>query len=423
MSGKSMLCLALAVVLAGSPLAAQQRLELPAKDREATLTAHTLFQVGEVDGEEYETFGNVNDVAFDSRGNLYVLDASAYHVVVFDAMGKFVRMIGRQGEGPGEFGFPTALAVLPSGELVVNDAAKANLQVFSADGEFLRSATLDEDLGRAVGRMRLAPDGGIITETMQPRRLADPAQRANLQRLQMPPRSVTWLSVGAAVTGRRLYNAPPRDMKMSAPQQANGGATRVAMSISAFEPSLLWTPLPGGGVAAMNTADYRVGIVDAHGKPLHWIERPITPRKVTDADKKRFLENRKSGTGAVGGGGSVVAFSTRVGGSGGSGASGRASPPSMRVDASDIREADVNWGETIPVVTALGTDSFGRLWIQRSAADGQDGPIDLVDSSFRYLGTLPGQQMPRAFGPDGRLAYVIRDDLDVQHVVVKQIGR
>jgi predicted nucleotidyltransferase len=56
-----------------------------------------------------------------------------------------------------------------------------------------------------------------------------------------------------------------------------------------------------------------------------------------------------------------------------------------------------------------------------SAAIGR--PIDLVDPANRYLGTLARQEMPRAFGPGGRLAYLEKDDLDVQHVVVKQLLR
>lgn len=235
-----------------APLAAQQKVELPAKDRPLALQARTLFQVGAVEGEDYETFANVMDVAFDAKGNLYVLDATAYRVIVFDASGKFLRMIGRQGGGPGEFGLPTALAVLPTGELVVNDAAKGNLQLFSPNGEYLRSVSLGEDLGRAVGRMRPGA-GGIVTETMQPRRMRDEGERGNLQRIQLPPRSVTWLAFGDTVTGRRLYNAPPRESKLSTPQSANGGATRISMSITAFEPSLLWTPLPAGGIAALHS--------------------------------------------------------------------------------------------------------------------------------------------------------------------------
>lgn len=420
MSGYGMLYGALAALLAGSPLAAQQRVELPAKDRPLTLDARTLFQVGEVDGEEYETFGNVNDVAFDRQGNLYVLDASAYRVLVFDPKGTFIRAVGRQGGGPGEFGFPSALAILPSGELVVNDAAKGSLQVFSPAGEYLRSVTLEEDLGRAVGRMR-SSGNGIITETMPVRRLMDPAQRGTGQRLQLPPRSVTWLAFGESVTGHRLFNAPPREMKLSAPQQAGGGAVRVSMSISAFEPSLLWAPLPGGGVAALNTADYRIGISDANGKPLRYLERPIAPRKVTDADRKRFLENRRNGVGGQGGG---VAIAFAGSGSGAPGAAPRApNPGALRVNSADIKESDVNWGDVIPVVRALGVDSFGRLWVQRSNQEQTDGPIDLIDAGFRYLGTLPDQEMPRAFGPDGRLAYVVRDELDVQRVVVKQMSR
>lgn len=409
---------ALALVAAlTAPVSGQQKVELPARDRAITLQTRDLFRVGAVEGADHETFANVMDVAFDAKGNLYVLDATAFRIVVFDAAGRFVRMIGRQGGGPGEFGLPTALAILPSGELVVNDAMKGSLQMFSPAGEYLRSVSLGEDLGRAVGRMRPG-GGGVVTETMSRRRVSEGAARGNLERIQLPARSVTWLAFGDTVAARRLFNAPPREAKLNAPQRANGAVVRMSMS-TAFEPSLLWTPLPAGGIAASHSEHYRIAIVDANGRPLRYLERPIEPKKVTDADRKQFMENRKNGVGmgAIGGA-AVVAFSSSAGGS------ARTGPPAsgvMRMDASDLKESDITWNDVIPVVRALGADAFGRLWIQRTAPDQGEGAIDLVDSGLRYLGTLSAQPMPRAFGPDGRVAYIERDELDVQRVVVKQL--
>ena len=52
-----------------------------------------------------------------------------------------------------------------------------------------------------------------------------------------------------------------------------------------------------------------------------------------------------------------------------------------------------------------------------------DGPIDLLTADGRYLGTLRADatSMPSAFGPDGLVAFVERDELDVPTVVVKRL--
>jgi len=409
-----------ALALAATDAPAQQRVALPEKDRALQLPMKTLFQVGELEGRDYENFGTVNDVAFDARGNLYVLDATGYRIIVFDPAGKYLRTIGRKGDGPGEFGLPMAMAILPGGELVVNDAAKSNLQIFGPDGTFRRTMVLPEALGRASGRMRLSPRGGVITETMQLQRLASNGQRTPPQRMQLPGRSVTRLDIRDSVNGSPLFSAAPRDVQLSAPRQAAGGTMHVSMSMRAFEPSLLWAPTADGGLAASNQAGYRITLLDAAGRTARFLERPITPRKVTDADKKRFLENQKKGIDS--GPGGVVAFAAS-GVSGDHAAGVRNAPTTMRMSTMDIKESDVTWGDVIPMLAALGTDSFGRLWIQRTGSDLADGPIDVVDPALRYLGTLPQQAMPRAFGPGGLLAYLVKDDLDVPHVVVKQLLR
>jgi len=419
-AARALLALA-AAFAAATPLGAQQRVSLPARDRALTLNTRTLFQVGKLEGEEYENFAGVTDVAFDHTGNLYVLDATAYRVVVFDARGRYFRTIGRQGDGPGEFGFPSAIALLPGGELVVNDAAKSNLQIFGPDGTFLRTVVVAEELGRAAGRMRTSPKGGLITETFQLQRLVSQADGgAPPPRMQVPARAVTRLTIGDRASGQRLFNAPPRNLQLATPKSAAGGV-HVSMSITAFEPALLWSPTPDGGVAALNAAPYRITLIDAQGRPTRVLERAIQPRKATKADRKRFLENQKQGmAGGMGGGVAMIAFAARDPQAAGGHAAG---PTNLRVSSVDIKESDVTWNDVIPVISGLGTDSFGRLWVQRSGPDLGDGPIDIIDANTSYLGTLAKQQLPRAFGPGGRLAYVIKDDLDVQRVVVKQLLR
>jgi hypothetical protein len=76
------------------------------------------------------------------------------------------------------------------------------------------------------------------------------------------------------------------------------------------------------------------------------------------------------------------------------------------------------------VLADLGVDHTGRIWAQRSGSEvGEDGPIDVLSATGEYLGTVEAGSMdiPSAFGPDGLVAEVRRDELDVVTVVVRRI--
>jgi len=78
----------------------------------------------------------------------------------------------------------------------------------------------------------------------------------------------------------------------------------------------------------------------------------------------------------------------------------------------------------IPVVRTLRTSWSGNIWVQRRSNElASVGNMDVLTPDGRYLGTYSpsATSMPAAFGPDGLIALVERDELDVPTVVVKQL--
>lgn len=94
------------------------------------ITLEPVASIGVPSGDSLRTFGDVTDVAADRAGNLYVLDAPAQRVRVFDRGGAFLGELGRAGRGPGEFLAPVALAVDADDRLYVLDPMNQRLEVF-----------------------------------------------------------------------------------------------------------------------------------------------------------------------------------------------------------------------------------------------------------------------------------------------------
>ena len=94
-------------------------------------------------GEDY--LYRPSDIAADlQRSLLYIADSGNNRIVVFDLDGKFVRIIGKEGQGPGEFSNPTGVCVFGDSQLAVADYRNSRIQIFSGRGEFQRTIVTKE---------------------------------------------------------------------------------------------------------------------------------------------------------------------------------------------------------------------------------------------------------------------------------------
>ena len=79
-------------------------------------------------------FGSVDQVVTDEDGNIYLLDSQFNEIKVLARGGELQRMIGRKGDGPGEFRFATDLMWLPGKNLGVLQSMMGKIVRINTDG-------------------------------------------------------------------------------------------------------------------------------------------------------------------------------------------------------------------------------------------------------------------------------------------------
>jgi len=89
-------------------------------------------------------FRQPTDVAWDSRGNIYITDGYINsRVAKYDSRGDWVKSWGTKGTAPGQFNLPHAIAIDSNDNIYVGDRTNRRIQVFDTDGNFLRMFTID----------------------------------------------------------------------------------------------------------------------------------------------------------------------------------------------------------------------------------------------------------------------------------------
>ncbi len=113
-------------------------------------------------------------VALDGDGNLYVADTLNDRIEIFDADGKFLSTFGHNCDGPGCFERPKGVAVDSDGHVWVVDTMMSRLQAFTTDGQLLISVG---GYGKFPGQFTnlasiyIDKNNRIFTSEMQPGRI------------------------------------------------------------------------------------------------------------------------------------------------------------------------------------------------------------------------------------------------------------
>ena len=379
---------------------AQEVIELPGEDRWLEADFEEVYRVGVADGERWEEFGRIRELGFDGSGNLYVFDSVAGRIVVVGPDGDLVREFGRRGEGPGEFQFPLAMAVLADGRVVVADARHRAYLIFDETGEYERHVRFGGDSGVAEVPW-MWPERGGASVVVGVRIAGLAASGGAFESKNPPTRPVSRLILTGDDVVREII--------------AEGWQPRRDETDDrrAFEPELWLGPLPDGSVAFSDSSAYAIKIASREAGVSHILRRPFVPEPVTErmerAERDRRLEEVGRGPGSV----TRTAGGVRVAGGGGG-------------DRWVERIESMEFFEEVPVIRGLRTSWNGRIWVRRRGDEPHEGgPIDILEAEGRYVGSYSREEttIPAAFGPDGLAAFIERDELDIETIVVKRLPR
>lgn len=124
-------------------------------------------------------------IAVDREGRLYVNDTLNFRIQVLTLEGKFLRQFGEAGDGSGNFNRPKGVALDSEGHVYVAEALFSCVQIFDAEGRYLLG------FGQAGSRLgEFYIPAGVTADTDNRILVADPFQR-RIQVFQYRPEGQT----------------------------------------------------------------------------------------------------------------------------------------------------------------------------------------------------------------------------------------
>jgi hypothetical protein len=338
----------------------------------------------EADDESYfyERFGPV-EVAADRQGRMHVLDNGNARVQVFGTDGTFLRSIGSEGDGPGEFRIPTRLSVNAAGDIAVFDIGQGRVSVLGADGTLKR----DQIVTAQPESIVLADDGRLF--------------------LGFGDRGPAKVQVFAA-DGALAWEGgeiPPM----------GGRVVKMEIGRQTVAPRLVI--VGGKAVVRVPEGDYLLerfekGSAVAFARPLErrkYTAEELAPPSEEEGNVEHVIVVRRDGPGGDGGG-----APSSGGGGGGSWSAEGDEGEAMHIDPAELRKYLPTHHSATRGVLAW---PDGRLWVLTS--EGRKGQqVDEWSASGEWTRRfdMPEEYDWLAIGHDGKLYSVTHDEDDYPSV-------
>jgi hypothetical protein len=201
-------------------------------------------------------------LSVDETGTLYVADFGNLRVQLFDKNGKFIRSLGRQGQGPGEYSYASRVMFDAEGDPCV--AGGRDIVVFGRDGIFKRKVGLKAFLSYFI----LGPGGTIVGST-QP---------------SLGPGGPKYTLVLLGPDGVLL--------RTLAEERGEFSENQKAVTLHWYGGRFAFAPLAADAFVYGFNAEYRIRIADAEGRTRLVAAKDEKAQAITAKEKD---ETRKSG--------------------------------------------------------------------------------------------------------------------------------
>jgi hypothetical protein len=212
-----------------------------------------------------EALSQVGFFVVGDDGVIYALDIKDQKIKVFDKAGKFLRLIGKPGQGPGELGYASGIQLTVDNTLVVSDATNRRLAQFKPSGEFIKNTLMTGTLGLA--NILLDGKGNSIAQEM--------GFTEGNARMFMEIKKFD-------ANLKPLFSLDKIEFPLPIPGSGAKMNILEMMSIYQFDPA--------GNIHYGRNADYEIKIYNPEGKHIRTVQKEYDRVKVTQADIDEMLE-------------------------------------------------------------------------------------------------------------------------------------
>jgi hypothetical protein len=224
-------------------------------------------------------FQNPRGLAVDAKGYVYVADAGANDIKVFGPDGKFVRTLGRKGQGPGEFQGPELIET--SGEkLFVWETLNRRISLLRLDGSFIKSVPFSPGVFGILVRMGALADGRLVLfiERGLPQDFSGPVPQTQDFAVELYSADLTPL--------RTIYEKKIRASRLVMSPEYK---THVRVPFP-YNPNVRGDVAPSGILAIGYTEKYEMELYDPDRGRLSVFSHTFKPVKLEERDKKAHFD-------------------------------------------------------------------------------------------------------------------------------------
>ena len=364
-----------------------------ASDTVTAVVTSTIGSTG-IEGTDEYVFADVQSVAADHAGLIYVADRIPPSVRAYGPAGDFIAWIGREGEGPGEFmGWPSDI-LADEGNLYVR-GQRVTVFTASAASEYPDSVVTTWRIPpfANLGHERARFNAGVY---YYPGYTFRRDESEHYFYVKFGPNGVTGDTVHVPAF-RNLTGGRPAFYMVS----QGSGRMVDGLNIAPFAPRAAWDMTGRGTIIASDGDAYQIQEFDQDGQVIRTIDGPSSGRRAVSGAERAD---------------SMAALELRI--------------DSIPVPLDEVENVapEILRGEipdSLPHFLSIHVGESDRIWVRRWPPEGMSSSryYDVLEYDGSFVGTLvvpaPLLADPPPFFGDSFIAGVVMDpETDVHTVVV-----